>query len=155
MNRFAPLASVEALMDEHAAMLGLASALDVLVQTPTPQVDEAVACRGQLSTLLDYHMAHEGGAIYPALAASSEYAVVSAGAELVHELHLLTVDWQAYLKEWTTDVIAYDWPGFAHETRVMMGRLRDRIDRETQSLLPLAVQVSAIPLKIPRRAGPA
>ncbi len=134
-------------MTDHTEMDALAAALDDIVQSPTPKVDEAVACRGKLSTLLDYHLACEGRSIYPALAASQEHAVVTAGEDFVRELEALSIDWQAYLKEWTTDVIGFDWGGFAGETRSMMARLRDRIDRETQSLLPLAVRVSAIPLK--------
>lgn len=147
MGKHSNLSSVEALMTEHTAMDALAATLVDIVQSPTPEVDAAVACRGKLSTLLDYHLACEGRSIYPALAASREHGVVSAGEDFVRELETLSIDWQAYLKEWTTDVIAFDWGGFAGETRSMMARLRDRIDRETHSLLPLAVRVSAIPLK--------
>ncbi|MFM9827107.1 MAG: hemerythrin domain-containing protein [Sphingomonas sp.] len=147
MNKHSNLSSVEALMTEHTAMDALAATLDAIVQSPAPNVDEAVACRGKLSTLLDYHLACERKSIYPALAASDEHAVVSVGNDFVRELEFLSIDWQAYLKEWTTDVITFDWGGFAGETRSMMARLRDRIDRETQFLLPLAVRVSAIPLK--------
>lgn len=140
------MTNVKQLMDEHDMLDRMAVELLASVRAGQSAA-QIVYLRARLSSLLGTHLAAEDRAIYPRLAQSACPEAVSCGRDFTHELAVLSVDWEAYLREWSEDSIAADFSHFAAETEDMMTRLRERIEFEQRCLLPLAVREGALPLR--------
>ena len=139
--------NIDQLIKEHDYLDALAAELESCLSLPSDAASDAISIRARFSAELATHLAGEDSAIYGRSAASNDNRLIDEADQMQRELEALRIDWFAYLSEWTDDVIEGDWETFGIETRVMMARLRTRIQRENACLLPLALQRSVLRLK--------
>ena len=59
----------------------------------------------------------------------------------------LCADWETFLNSWDVSSIGADRAGFRSSANAILGRLRDRLDAETQSFYAAALQTGAIALR--------
>jgi hypothetical protein len=141
------MTSIQGLIDQHEHLDALAARLEACVAGPSSAAGEAVMLKMLLSVDLAEHLAGEDEGLYAPLLASGDTIAIGPISRMRDELAALRVDWAAYLHEWSDDAVEQDWDGFADETHTMMARLRARIQRENEHLIPLALQRSALPFR--------
>lgn len=122
---------------EHAALATLGKILTGLVERPDPPLStELASVRAMLRDTLVRHLKCEDWVLYPRLKASGDAALIRMASEFVAEVGDIAGDFQVYDSKWTEDLVAADWPGFCHETRVVLDLLAIRIERENENLYP-------------------
>ena len=61
-------------------------------------------------------------------------------------LEVLREDWECFLREWNAEGIALDFEQFQAEAELILPRLRERVQRETQALYATALQTGVLAL---------
>lgn len=138
---------IERLIEEHREMDQMAQDLLALVASSSPQSIEAYALLRRLSACLDEHLAGETGFLYADHFAADPGRLDEEIATFERAFADLKEEWALYLHEWTPDNIGIDWRNFAHSTRWIIGRLRERIAQENDILYPLALHHGRIRLR--------
>lgn len=139
--------SYQKLTSEHDDIDLLAAALVDLVQQEVPQIDAVVAARDRLAVAVKDHLSGEDSVLYSKLIRSSVKGTAAKARAFADEFKDLRADWGRYLIEWPADSIESDWQAFGEETVSILGRLQQRVRRETELLYPLALQEGAIRLR--------
>ena len=122
-RQIAPLAE---LMDEHLALLDVASDVEAAVRHRAE--GDAIAGLRRLADLLDRHVRREEDGVFAALRASGEFL------DEVAELEQEHVDFHESIA--ALDPTA---AGFADEVRAMFRHLSDHIDKEDLGIFPVSV----------------
>ena len=61
-------------------------------------------------------------------------------------LEVFREDWECFLREWNAEGIALDFEQFQAEAELILPRLRERVQRETQALYATALQTGVLAL---------
>ncbi|WP_298398568.1 hemerythrin domain-containing protein [Sphingobium sp.] len=110
------------------------------------------AIRWHLARLLMTHLALEDRILYPALLQADDADVRAATQTLQIDTGRLAEHFSLYMTAWSDDRIAREWPSFCRETHQMLSTLRKRIEREEETLYPLADQIRH-PVRLNQRTG--
>lgn len=135
------------LIKEHDHLDLVASRLTDAVSAGVANIHAMLLIRTDLVTELNAHLAAEDLHIYPGLIQGKDTSAAKLAGDFVAEFSDLTSEWADYLESWSADAIRYDWALFADETRFMMKRLREWIQRENSLLYPLALRAGSIRLR--------
>lgn len=87
---------------------------------------------------VNFHLAMEDEALYPRLMEAGDAAVKARALKFKDEMGGLRGVFADYSARWQVSAIRADGPGFANETRKVLGALARRIERENAELYPLA-----------------
>lgn len=127
---------------EHVALATLSKILMNLTRAPAPpRPTELTSVRAMLHDTLLRHLKCEDWILYPRLMATGDPHFVTLAAGFVREMGHIAQDFLLYHAKWTAECIADDWPGFCHETEIMLNVLAMRIERENRDLYPVADQL--------------
>jgi hypothetical protein len=110
------------------------------------------AVRWQLARLLMTHLALEDRILYPGLLQAIDADVRAATTTLQLETGTLAERFSLYMTSWSDDRIAREWASFCGDTDRVLSALRNRIDREEDTLYPLAEQLKPDARRISRSA---
>jgi hypothetical protein len=102
---------------------------------------DAAEVRKILSNLagkVNFHLAMEDKALYPRLMKQKDSDAPATAARFLKEMGGLAEVFTNYNTKWQVSAIRSDTPGFANETRKVLGALAHRIARENAELYPLA-----------------
>lgn len=125
---------------QHAEISLAAKRLAELAAAPDkPQATGAI--RWHLARLLMTHLALEDRILYPALLQADDADVRAATTTLQLDTGRLAERFSLYMTAWSDDRIAKEWRIFCSETDQVLAALRKRIEREEDTLYPLAEQL--------------
>lgn len=122
-RQIAPLAE---LMDEHMALLDVASDVEIAIRHR--EHERAVTQLQRLNDLLDRHVRREEDGVFTALRATGEYVDELAELEQEHD-------------EFHTDIAALDPadPEFSAKATAIFRHLSDHVDKEDLGIFPVSV----------------
>lgn len=81
--------------------------------------------------------------LYPFMIASGQRETAEIARSFQREISILGKRFERFVQRWSTSsAIASDMPQFRCEAEVMLTAIRDRLNRETRDLLPLADALS-------------
>ncbi|MDK2762020.1 MAG: hemerythrin domain-containing protein [Sphingopyxis sp.] len=130
---------MERLRTEHAALIALSRIVIDMVRAPAPpRPTELASARGLLRDTLVRHLKCEDWILHPRLKASGDPELVRLTCQFEREMGDLAADFAAYDKRWTVARAEAEWPDFCRETKILLGMLAVRIEREECELYPLA-----------------
>jgi hypothetical protein len=134
-------------MDEHEAIEESArSLLDDLADDRLGS-DELAAQFGELARTIEAHIDVEDGVVAGVDAARLAGPWATAWRDGLSDFDRLKADWIAFLGQWDRDAIARDRHGFRHAAEAILGRIRERLQVETQAFYATALQTGAIELR--------
>lgn len=100
----------------------------------------------RLAGVLRIHFSLGDRHLYPFMIASGQPETVCIAHRFQHEIDHLGRRYDRFMHRWSTsDAIAGDMPQFRCEAEVMFIAIRDRLQRETRDLFPLADALSDPP----------
>ena len=137
----------ETLMIEHDHLDALAVALTTAMSSAR-SVDALLAIRAELSIGLEEHLSKEDAFLYNGLIDARQPDFPAEIARFHSSFATLAADWTDYLQSWDAECIEAEWQEFAHETVLMMQRLRARIAAENALLYPMALRTNHIRLRM-------
>lgn len=130
---------MQRLRAEHMALGTLSQIIHGMADAPhPPDADDLAAARSQLRDALVRHLKCEDWILYPRLMATGDDELMRVTREFEMEMGDLAADFVAYDDKWTGERVGADWPGFCRETKIVLGLLAMRIEREERELYPLA-----------------
>lgn len=136
----------ENLRIEHAELLGLASKLATLLNTPENRSATATGLRETLVKMnakLGLHLAMEDKDLYPSLMKSTHGEAAAVAKRFVDEMGGIGAAFKEYLKKYPTGaVIEANWDAFKSESVGILGVLGNRIEKEERELYPLLDQMT-------------
>lgn len=109
------------------------------------------ALRWELARLLMSHLAIEDRLFYPAMQRLPDAEARATATAFQAEMGGLSDAFGSYMRGWTDDRVAAEWPAFCAETQSLLNILAQRIGREDSQLYPLATR--AMQDKSQRKAG--
>jgi hypothetical protein len=128
----------DTLVAQHEAIDAATQVLLALSVKTVPRPVEAASMLSVLAVLVRDHLSAEDPVIYETVAVTCGTRHGEAAALSAREFERLKHDWTDYLRRWTAPAIAANWVGFVEESHGMLGRLRERVMRETAILYSLA-----------------
>ncbi|WP_294390312.1 hemerythrin domain-containing protein [uncultured Sphingomonas sp.] len=140
-----PQLSFERLISEHDQIERMITALSEQAADPDIPASAISDRLFELSLLVADHLAHEDGAIYPAILRTMGAA--SHATQLNQSLHILKMDWISYLSSWPLDCIEAERDKFSRHTEDMLPRLREQVQTETQLLYAAGLRHGIITLR--------
>jgi hypothetical protein len=138
---------LERLVKEHDSLTLLTDRLIGAVIAPSRDIDDIVQLRNELAIVLHEHLAKEDGFLYAESLRASAVSFGEALTKFEQDFAKLSEDWQQYLTEWPSDLIAQDIEHFSETTVTLLTRLKARITHENALLYPLALQQGRISLR--------
>jgi hemerythrin-like domain-containing protein len=98
------------------------------------------ALRWELARLLMTHLAMEDRLFYPAMQRSPDAEARATATAFQTEMGGLSDAFGTYMRCWTDDRVAAEWPTFCTDTQNLLFALAQRIERENSQLYPLATR---------------
>ncbi len=129
--------NIDELRGQHERIMRLAADLHRAV-TQGEEIQPVAALRWLLARELIAHLALEDRLLYPSLLRSPDTETAGTAAHLKTEMGGLASEFTAYMARWNDLRVVREWPAFRSETRTILDKLADRIQRENQTLFPLA-----------------
>jgi iron-sulfur cluster repair protein YtfE (RIC family) len=126
------------LRHEHAQLVEIVQRLAAFVAQPrVPEAGELFKVRNELTSTLIGHLKAEDWLLYPRLLTSPDATVAATARAFSDEMGGLADAYRSYVNKWTAVSIAYEWPAYCEETRIIIDALTSRINRENRHLYPL------------------
>lgn len=132
------------LVADHEAIDQLVQHLLKLIRSGSARPATAARILETLAAMIRDHLEVEDPVIYATAAAAAGERHEPVVTASVTELESLKEDWAQYLYRWDAERIEADWPAFSADTGNILGRLSDRVGRETAILYSLAVHYNVI-----------
>jgi hypothetical protein len=132
------------LVADHEAIDQVVQRLLRMIRAGDARPTVAARILETLAEMIRDHLAVEDPIIYATVAATSGARHEPIAKASVGELEMLKEDWVQYLYRWDVERIAADWPAFSADTGAILGRVSDRVSRETAILYSLAVHYNVI-----------
>ncbi len=138
---------LDQLIKEHETICGIAERLIAAVCAAPRDLVGILMLRSELAIVLQEHLDKEDSFLYEKSLRQTKGDFIAAIDKFEANYASLTADWQAYLEEWTLDVIAKDLDHFCAVTLEIIARLQARVAHENGLLYPLALQQGRIQLR--------
>lgn len=123
---------------EHAHLVDIVGRLSALIKQREPPVaGDLFKLRHELTSTLIAHLKAEDWVLYPRLISSRNAHVAATARSFSDEMGGLADTYRGYTNKWTALSIVYDWPGYCHDTALVLEALVSRINRENRELYPL------------------
>jgi hypothetical protein len=142
------------LLKDHALILAATQSLTGITRSGVCRPDAAADTLRRLARLLDTHLRAEAEFI-DADRDHGHHDFAALAKEHGERFDDLVHEWGAYLREWTEENIAGDWPSFVWMTDWMVERLNAQVEAENQSLYPAALRYGLIRLLPEKGRAPA
>jgi hypothetical protein len=140
-------ASLARLLDEHDGISLAAGMILLMLDAPQGEPVEASERLADLARIVSDHVAYEEQFIYPEMTRIGNAELSEASRLFAEEFETLRGDWCGYLDAWPADRIRGAWADFKRETRAILPRMLDRVQRENNCLYPLALRRGAVSLR--------
>lgn len=133
---------VERVLKQHSHILANADALETMVSGPRPTNVDGLGFRRWMFTRdLLMHFAKMEGQVYGPLMDEVGGEVARAASHASAETAALVADFREHVTRWQGLPSEAQWDTYARSIRWLMGRIRERIEREAADILPLMPQL--------------
>ena len=133
---------VERVLRQHSHILANADALEAMASGPRPtNVDGLGFRRWTFTRDLLMHFAKMEGQVYGPLMDGLGEDVASTASQASAETAALVSDFREHVTRWHGFPSEAQWETYARSIRWLMGRIRERIEREAIDILPLMPQL--------------
>jgi hypothetical protein len=133
---------VERVLRQHSHILANADALETMVSGPRPANVEGLGFRRWMVTRdLLMHFARMEGQVYGPLMDEIGGEGATAASQASAETAALVADFREHVTRWHGLPSEAQWETYGRSIHWLMGRIRERIEREATDILPLLHQL--------------
>lgn len=140
-------ASYRQLMGEHEAIEDAACTLPVDLDDDGQNSDELAMQLDHLGITIEDHIGVEEGVVAGVDPDRLAGPWAAAWRDSLDDFNRLKADWLVFLDTWDRAAITRDRAGFRRAAEAILGRLRERLQVETQAFYATALQTGAIALR--------
>lgn len=140
-------ASYRQLIGEHEAIEEAARSLLTDLADDRLGSDELATQLEELARSIEDHIDVEDGVVAGVDAARLPGPWAAAWRDGLSDFNRLKEDWMAFLAKWDRNAVARDRHGFSQAAEAILGRIRERLQVETQAFYATALQTGAIGLR--------
>ena len=131
---------------EHIRIASMADDLAAMVDQPRLKDPARLGTYlEEFGRTLAAHLAREDWAVYPCLLTDKRPGVRALAGKLLDDALAFTTAFRCYCRDWTTESISADWPGFREATLLILAQLRLRVEVEDRDLYPLVAFAKPAP----------